>query len=272
MSGVRAGLWIGAVGMLVTGSFVAPGLAGGPDAPAGSLGAAGTPLQNLDDYNAPYDGRYHFVRIRYEPRGGRGFGFGRRGREPAWVHDYPRAERNFLKILDETTFVGPLTEGSNILTLDDPTIFQYPIAYIVEVGEWEPTEEEVAGLSEYLEKGGFLIVDDFREEWALANFASQMARVLPGAELVELDQTHEIFDSFFRIDPAAVVPPYGALYPTFYGIHEDNDPGKRLLAIVNYDNDIAEYWEFSDYGYYPIDLSNEAYKLGVNYIVYAMTH
>lgn len=276
MSGVRAGLWIGAVGMLVTSSFVAAGLVGGPGAPAGSVEAAGAP-QELDDYNAPYDGRYHFVRIRYEPRGGRGFGFGRRGREPPWAHDYPRAERNFLKILDETTFVGPLTEGSNILTLDDPTIFRYPIAYIVEVGAWEPTEEEVAGLAEYLEKGGFLIVDDFRDEYMgstgnLDNFVFQMERVLPGAQLMELDQTHEIFDSFFRIDPEKVIPPYGGRLPVFYGIFEDNDRSKRMIAVVNYQNDIAEYWEFSDYGYYPIDLSNEAYKLGVNYIVYAMTH
>jgi len=229
--------------------------------------------QDLDEVNAPYDAKYHFVRVRYQPRGRSGFGFGRgRGGGPPWFHDYPRAERNFVKILDETTFIHPLLDGSNILTFDDPRIFQYPIAYIVEVGAWEPTESEVEGLAAYLRKGGFLIVDDFRGSWDLANFEFQFSRVLPGAQLVQLDETHEIFDSFFRIDPEKVVPPYGARYPIFYGIFEDNDREKRLVAIVNYDNDIAEYWEFSDYGYFPIDLSNEAYKLGVNYIVYGMTH
>jgi hypothetical protein len=229
--------------------------------------------QDLDDLNAPYDGRYHFFRVRYEPVGGGMRGFGRRGgREPAWMHDYPRAERNFLRIMDETTFVDPLTDGSNILTLDDPRIFQFPIAYIVEVGQWNPTDEEVQGLSDYLQKGGFLIVDDFRGGWELSNLQFQMNRVLPEAQLALVEESHEIFDSFFRINPDLVVPPYSRDRPEFFGIYEDNDEDKRLLAIINYNNDIAEYWEFSDRGFYPIDLANEAYKLGVNYIVYALTH
>jgi hypothetical protein len=228
--------------------------------------------QDLEEWNSPYDGRYHFVRLRFAAGGGGG-GFGRRrGGGAPWSHDFPRADRNFMKILDETTFVAPLVDGSNILGLDDPRLFQYPIAYIVEVGAWQPTDEEVQALSEYLEKGGFLIVDDFRGSYDLGNFEFQMNRVLPGVQLFALDDSHEIFDAFFRIDPLAVIPPYGGQFPVFYGIFENNDPDGRLLAVVNYNNDIAEYWEFSDYGYYPIDLSNEAYKLGVNYIVYALTH
>jgi hypothetical protein len=100
----------------------------------------------------------------------------------------------------------------------------------------------------------------------------QMGKVLPGIQFVELDGTHEIFDSFFRVDPHAVIPPYGPQTSVWYGLFEDNDPAKRLMVIVNYDNDISEYWEFSDMGFYAIDLSNEAYKLGVNYLVYALTH
>lgn len=243
-----------------------------PSAPTPSL--ALPPPQDLEAYNAPYDGKVHFVRIRFEPRsrGGFGFGRGRGGREPMWAHDYPRAERNFMKIMDETTDVRALVDGSNILALDDPRLFQYPIAYIVEVGAWEPTDEEAAALGTYLQKGGFLIVDDFRGDWELQNLSFQLGRALPGAQLQLLDNNHEIFDSFFRIDLAAVIPPYTREMPYWYGVFEDNDPEKRLLAIVNYNNDIAEYWEFSDLGYYPIDLSNEAYKLGVNYLIYALTH
>ena len=81
-----------------------------------------------------------------------------------------------------------------------------------------------------------------------------------------------MFDSFFRIDPLKVIPPYGPQNPQWYGIFEDNDPTKRLMVVFNFNNDIAEYWEYSDQGYYPIELSNEAYKLGVNYIVYGHTH
>lgn len=245
-------------------------------APAGRAGPGATPgvdaPQDWESLNAPYDGRFHFARIRYEPTRGRGRGFRFGGREPMWAHDYPRGERNFMKIIGETTLVDALVDGSNVVTLDDPRLFLYPVAYIIEVGAWDPTDEEAAALGEYLRKGGFLIVDDFRGGYALRNFAYHIDRALPGAQLVQLDGTHEIFDAFFRVDPREVIPPYGATVPTWYGIFEDNDRDGRMLAIVNYDNDLSEYWEYSDYGYYPIDLSNEAYKLGVNYIVYALTH
>ena len=82
----------------------------------------------------------------------------------------------------------------------------------------------------------------------------------------------ELFDSFFRIDPLAVIPPYGPRNPMWFAIFEENDPTKRMMVVFNFNNDIAEYWEISDYGYYRIDLTNEAYKLGVNYVVYAYTH
>ena len=258
-----------------SGPTAASATRGSEPAPLVGADATGTaPLQDLDEYNAPYDAKLHFVRVVFTPRSRGGDMFGRRrgGREPMWAHDYPRAERNFMKIIDEMTFAPTLVDGSNILTLDDPRLFQYPIAYIVEVGYWEPTDEEAASLGAYLEKGGFLIVDDFRGEWELRNLAFQLDRAVPGAQLQMLDESHEIFDSFFRIELAKVVPPYTRDVPFWYGVFEDNDPDKRLMAIVNYNNDIAEYWEFSDLGYYPIDLSNEAYKLGVNYLIYALTH
>jgi len=246
-------------------------------APPVATPSPGAPApQDFEALNAPYDGKVHFVRIRYEPRGSGMFGFGGRrgrgGREPAWAHDYPRGERNFMKILQVTTYADLLVDGSNILTLDDPRLFQYPIAYIVEVGAWDPTDEEAAALGTYLRKGGFLIVDDFRGYRDLENLELQLRRVLPDAQLVQLDGTHEIFDSFFRVDPEAVIPPYGAENPVYYGFFEGTDIEGRMLAIVNFDNDLSEYWEFSDRGYYPIDLSNEAYKLGVNYFIYALTH
>ena len=226
------------------------------------------------DRDAPYDSKYHFVRIQYAGGGG-GFGGFRRGRRGGmWAHDYPRADYNFLQILKETTYLGTQAEGSNVLTFDDPELLKYPIAYIVEVGYWNPSDDEVRALGQYLLKGGFLIVDDTRDErgFEYRNFAAHMERALPGLSIMSLDHDHDIFDSFFRVDPLAVIPPYGPRDVHYFAIFEDNDPEKRMMVMFNFNNDIAEYWEFSDMGYYPIDLANEAYKLGVNYVVYAHTH
>jgi hypothetical protein len=227
---------------------------------------------NAQEGNVPYDGRFTFARIRFGigltagsfRGGGRGL--------PPWAHDYPRAERNFMNILRETTFLQPYMDGGNIFTTDDRELTRFPLAYISEPGYWNPTESEVEGLRDYLLKGGFLIADDFRDaDWF--NFNAQMERVIPGAEFVELDETHLIFDSFFRIESLkSLASPTYRVVPVYLGLHEENDPERRLMVIANYNNDIGEYWEFSDTGWLPIDLSNEAYKLGVNYVIYAMTH
>jgi len=230
--------------------------------------AAAAP-QQYELRHFPYDGRFTFSRIRFSTGMQRGFGRG----GPLWAHDYPIGEVNFLKILTEVTNVRAQMEGSNVFTFDDPELTRYPIAYIVEVGAWSPTPSEVEGLRGYLQKGGFLIVDDFRSNREFANFQEQMRRVLPGHQIHQLDESHEIFNSFFEIESLDVAPPTFRGYPPYYlGIFEDNDPARRLLAIINFNNDLGEYWEYSDMGYYPIDLSNEAYKLSVNYFIYALTH
>jgi Domain of unknown function (DUF4159) len=223
--------------------------------------------------NVPYDGRLTLARIRYTSSGTGGFDrfSGNPGRfDPKWDHDYRRSEAHFAKILDELTTLGPRVDASNILRLDDPELFKYPIAYICEVGYWAPNDKEVEGLRNYLTKGGFLIIDDFAGPH-MYNFEAQIAKVLPGVRLVPLTAEHPIFDSFYRIESLDFTHPYFGLPSQFLGIFENNDPSKRLMAIVNYNNDISEYWEFSDTGLFPIDLSNEAYKLGVNYMVYALT-
>ncbi len=223
--------------------------------------------------NTAYDGRFVFVRLQYGSSlaAEGGFGF-RRSREAPWAHDYPRADVHFMKIIDEVTMLAPRTDGSNVLALDDPELCNFPLAYMSEPGFWQPTEAEVNGVRTYLTKGGFLIFDDFRGgDWY--NLEQQMRRVLPDLRFIELDGTHPVFHSFFEIDsPLDFVPPYGGEQPRFYGIFEQNDPRRRLMAVANLNNDLGEYWEFSDTGFVPIDLSNEAFKFGVNYVVYAMTH
>jgi hypothetical protein len=221
-----------------------------------------------DPGNAPYDGRFTFARIRFDPLGGSTNFWGREDRK--WDHDFPRAEHNFARILAEVSSVRPYMEGGNVLALDDPDLFKYPLIYLCEPGFWSPTDAEAAALRAYLTKGGFIIFDDFfGAHWN--TFEASMRKVLPQARLVRLDASHPIFDSFYRIT-SLDMPSYRREPAEFWGIYEDNDPAKRLLAIVNYNNDVGEDWEWSDTGIIPVDVSNQAYKLGVNYVVYAMTH
>ena len=221
--------------------------------------------------NEPYDGRVNFVRIRYTT-GFRALGRpGSRGEVP-WAHDYPIADTHMMKILNELTMARPRMDGSNILSLSDPELHNYPIAYMSEPGFWTMDDDEVTGLRKYLSKGGFIIFDDFRgEDWY--NLQEQMRRVMPEGVWEELAPTNPIFHSFFEIDdPQSMTPPYGGLAPAFYGMFENNNRNGRVMAIANINNDLGEYWEFSDTGYAPVDLSNQAYKFGVNYFIYGLTH
>jgi Domain of unknown function (DUF4159) len=222
--------------------------------------------------NTPYDGRFVFVRLRYNTGFGGG-GFGRRG--APWSHDYPDGEVHFSKILEEITLLNIRTDGSNILSLEDPELFNYPVAYMAEPGFWGVSDTEAANFRQYLLKGGFAIFDDFRGyDWD--NLQEQMRRVLPEAHWIQLDGTSAVFHSFFEIDhPDELKIPSiydQSLIPSYWGLFEDNDPKKRMMVIANVNNDISEYWEFSDTGLFVVDLSNEAYKFGVNYVMYGMTH
>jgi uncharacterized protein DUF4159 len=233
--------------------------------------------------NPAYDGHFTFARVQY-----RGFDHfsGREG--PGWSHDYPDAEENLSKILRDITNINPFVEeqgksgpivGSALVRLDDPNLFKYPVSYMSEPGGWHPNDKEIAGLRAYLLKGGFMIFDDFREGWNgsydWTNLRQEMARALPNAKWVQLTGTEPIFHSFFDIDLSKAVSgtsAYGNNPPTYWALYEDNDPKKRLMVIANVDDDIGESWQWSGMGFVPIIAANETYKLGINYIVYALTH
>jgi hypothetical protein len=218
-----------------------------------------------------YDGRLTIVRLRWQSGGG---GFGRRGGfGAAWNHDYPRAEAHLAQIVQALTAVNVRTDGSLILTLDDPELFKHPIALMWEPGFWNLNDKEAASFRAWLLKGGFAFFEDFDgpQQWSV--FEAQMRRVLPEARWFRLDRSHRIYDTFFSIkDIDAIVHPMNGMHPSYWGIYEDNDPSNRLMAVANFDNDVPEYWEWSGEGIYPFDASNEAYKLGVNYLIYGLTH
>ena len=223
--------------------------------------------------NPPYDGRFSFVRLRYGPD----YGFVSQGLP--WSHDYPTGEQHFMKILNELSYLNPHVDETSILPLDSPDLCKYPVAYMAEPGFLTLTDGEVAAFRTYLLKGGFVIFDDFRADgdpragggWE--NFEANMRLVLPQARFIDLDPSLPIFHSFFEINSFDIVPQsYDRGRPIFRGVFEDNDPKKRLMAVVNYSTDISDYWEFSATGFKPINESNEAYKIGVNYLMYGLTH
>jgi uncharacterized protein DUF4159 len=215
--------------------------------------------------NAPYDGRFTFARIRYTPPAFNGF-----RQDVKWDHDYPRSDHHFPTIVGEITTIQSRTLVSNILTLDDPELMKFPFAYLCEAGYWQPTDAEVMGMRNYLLKGGFIVFDDFaRNDWV--NFEQQMHRVFPELHPMKLTPDDRIFDSFYHVTSLEYTHPYYGLPSEFWGIYENNDRSQRLLAVINYNNDVSEYWEWSDEGMFPVAASNEAYKLGVNYLVYALT-
>jgi hypothetical protein len=221
--------------------------------------------------NPVYDGRVTFARLKY-----RGYGYG-----AGWAHDYPRAEVNFMTVLREITAIRPFVQqgpivGGTIIAMDDSALFKYPVAYLSEPGGWFPNENEAKGLRKYLQKGGFMLVDDFPYE-AWQTFEDAMRRVMPELKPVRLTGNEQIFDSFFKVDFSRIrmgVSGGGgsAQNSVFWGYFENNDPKRRMIVLAAYGLDIGDAWEWSGRGFMPVDVTNEAFKVGVNYIIYALTH
>ena len=213
--------------------------------------------------NVRYDGRFAFVRVSYPWYGGRG---------APWAHDWPRGEEHFLKILTELTATPAHVGESSIMGLSDPELFKFPVAYMAEPGFWSMSDNDVNQLRSYLQKGGFMILDDFRNrDWG--NVEVQVSRMFPEGRWVDLDATHPIFHSFFEINDFAILPQaYDAGRPVFRALFEDNDPNKRIMIIAAYNTDMSEFWEWSDTNYAPFEVTNEAYKLGINLFMYGITH
>jgi hypothetical protein len=230
-------------------------------------------------HNAPYDGRFTFARLMYTGNAGNCYYRG----EPSWAHGYGyttngTAESNLMKITAEVSALRPHVDATNVIAIDDPTLFRYPVAFLVEAGYLTLTQKEIAALRKYLLKGGFLIIDDSRDDsqrgkngWA--NLEQMMQLVLPGLRAVDLDPSHPIFHSFFEISSFDIIHQfYDRGPPIFRAYFKDNDPKQRMMVMVNFNTDVSNYWEYSATGFAPIGESNEAYKLGVNYLIYALTH
>lgn len=224
----------------------------------------GTDVADIDQgRNIARPSLFHFARVQFNS-------YDRFGWIPGWAHDYPRADRNFLKILAEVSTVRTAPDAYAIVRLEDPEIMQYPLLYFSEPGTWAITPEEAKNFREYLQRGGFAIFDDFDGPRDWYNFERCMREVLPERRLEKLTLEHNVFHCFYDIQTLEMVPPYEVQgTPTFYGISDEKG---HLQVVANFNNDIGDFWEWSDESFMPINLSNEAYKFGVNYVMYALTH
>jgi len=208
-------------------------------------------------------------------RGEGGFGGG-------WITDYPASDCKFIWGVERLTKINAYREAPHPMELMDPKIFDFPYLYIVEPGQMLLSDQEADRLREYLLRGGFLHVDDFWGTYQLENFERQMAKVFPDRHLETIPLSHPIFHTLFDIDTVMQIPNVnngcngGRTWesdtdrePRMFGISDDQG---RLMVIVTYNSDLGDAWEHMDVPCYPEKLSGQAYRMGIDFIIYSMSH
>ena len=198
--------------------------------------------------------------------------FGTNGRigHMGWSHNYPNSDAHINTLIAEATGINVERESYRIVELGSPEVFRYPFAYVSEPGEMELTPQEVINLREFIERGGFILVDDFDGAVQLNQLRRQLERAFPDRSLFPLTIDHPIFKMFYDIDQLNVVAPYRVGGdPIFYGFR--NGQGE-LAMIACFNNDLANFWDWIDRRAYPLKPSVEAFRLGINFAMYAMTH
>jgi hypothetical protein len=220
---------------------------------------------------------FHFARLIYS--GAAGSRRGRRGGgRGAWATDYPDAEYHLMQGINRLTSldgqaVGYSGEDSRLITLTDDRIFDYPWLYAVEVGQWYLDDEEAAQLREYLNRGGFLMVDDFWGSYEWSIFIESMKRVFPDRTIVELAEDHPLLHVLYDLDQRTQIPGQGGqragTVPHWRGIFDDTG---RLIVAINFNMDMGDAWEHADDAWYPEQMTALAYRFAVNYVIYSMTH
>src|SRR5688572_8433420 len=196
--------------------------------------------------------------------------------EVPWHHDYPNGDTMLPDALARLTKVHTTRESFQIVDIDSEELFKYPFVYLAEPGYLDLLPKDVTNLREYLDRGGFVLIDDFRgnesDNSEMENLLVQLQKLYPDRDLVPIPPSHPIFRSFFDLDPTNMLPPYrrrNSGDPQFLGIMDDD---KRIQVMVNFNNDTSEYWQTLDVGLCSINESGTAVQLGINYVVYAMTH
>lgn len=226
--------------------------------------------------NGSDSAEFHFARLAFGAYG-RPYGSGRG--EP-WLRDWPEAEVHFMQGVGRLTRIEA-APGSRHVRFNDDSLFDYPVIYAVKVGFMRLDDYEAERLREYLSRGGFLIVDDFHGPSEWEEFAASMGRVFGERPIVELPTDEEIFHVLYDLDQRVQIPGIQAIargvtwehpqgVPAHWrGIYDD---AGRLIVAINFNMDLGDAWEHADDAFYPEPLTTLAYRFGINYVIYAMTH
>jgi hypothetical protein len=220
--------------------------------------------------------RLHFVSVRSYGAYATYLGYYGSG---GWNEDYPKADRQFVEGLGRLTRLDDRAT-EEVVDLDSDDIFNWPWVYAVNVGTWGFTDSQAKRMREYLQKGGFLMVDSFHGEADWANFMSGMNQILPNATVEDLPNSDEIFHVLYDLDQRFQIPGYqymgtGRTYekdgfdPKWRAIRDDHG---RIIVAICHNMHLGDAWEHADNPLWPERFSSLAYRLGINYIMYAMTH
>jgi hypothetical protein len=215
--------------------------------------------------------------------------YGRRGRGgdwhegyTHWTMDYPRSDRHLMLALRRLTRIHARSVEQAI-NVEDGDHYDWPWLYGVEVGHWDPTDQQVAALREYFLRGGFLMVDDFHGNYEWEIFERGLKRIFPDRQVVEIPNSDPIFHVVYDLDDRYQVPGAQILYSGspceqcdnggavehWRGVFDDHG---RVMVAICFNVDLGDSWEHADNPEYPQKYSALGIRIALNYIAYAMTH
>ena len=197
----------------------------------------------------------------------------------SWTQDYPRGDRHFLTALRRLTRLQARSVEQAVNLDNDDDVFNWPILYAVRPGEWQLTDKQAARFREFLDRGGFFMTDDFWGSFEWGVFMQSMDKVLPGKIPVDLEDSESIFHTIYDLTDRYQIPGAWGLYgrgfqndgdtPYWRAIHDDKG---RVICAITPNSDLGDSWEYADAPNYPEKYSALGIRIGVNYIIYAMTH
>jgi len=234
------------------------------------------------DYRTPTE--WTFARLMYPPGPLNGY----RYRDldwhigvSLWTQDFPRADRHFSQAVRRLTRIH-VRSVEQPVNLDEGDAYDWPWLYAVQVGEWGLSDKQGQELREYLLRGGFFWGDDFHGNAEWAEFESRIRKALPEYSIREIPDGDPIFHTVYDLNDRPQVPGDAHLRagyksnngPSAFGAHWRGiyDSQGRIIVAISYNSDIGDAWEWADDPEYPAKFADFAIRLGVNYIVYAMTH